>query len=130
MHLTDSNSVSRIQAVDGGFFEKFGSLFREQAEFASAQEQIEKQRVAKAAEQIIPEKTEEDGENETPPTIDSDASSLSSDSENEGEKEATDLIATALNVSNFFNSRKHVIFHTTHLVGSFPCFLCSKSFEN
>lgn len=100
MKLTKNLCVSRIQEVDGGFFEKFGSLFREHAEYASAQEQIEKQRVAKAAEQIIPEKTEDEGEIEALPTVDSDASSLSSDSENEGEKEATDLIATALNALN------------------------------
>lgn len=102
MEVTNVVCVSRIQQVDGGFFEKFGSLFREQAEYANAQEQIEQQRVAKVAEQIIPEKTEDEGEIEAPPTIDSDASSLSSDSENELEKEATDLIATALNVSKSF----------------------------
>lgn len=99
MEVSNVVCVSRIQQVDGGFFEKFGSLFREQAEYANAQEQIEQQRVAKVAEQIIPEKTEDEGEIEALPTIDSDASSLSSDSENEVEKEATDLIATALNVS-------------------------------
>lgn len=90
---TDNSCVYRIQEVDGGFFEKFGSLFREQAEYASAQEQIEKQRVAEAAAKFIPEKTENESENETLPTVDSDTASLSSDSENEGEKEATDLIA-------------------------------------
>lgn len=92
----------RIQEVDGGFFEKFGSLFREHAEYVAAQEQIEKEQVAEAAAKISPEKSEEENENEALPTIDSDNASLSSDSENEGEKEVSDLIATALNVSIYF----------------------------
>lgn len=87
--------------MDGGFFEKFGSLFREQAEYAATQEQIEKQRVAEAAAHVIPAKDEEESDdNETVPTVESDAEvSLSSDSEIEGEKEKTELIATAWNVS-------------------------------
>lgn len=91
----------RIQQVDGGFFEKFGSLFREQAEYAATQEQIEKQRVAEAAAQVIPVKDEEETvDNEAVPTVDSDAdTSISSDSEVEGEKEKNELIATAWNVS-------------------------------
>lgn len=96
------SSFCRIQEVDGGFFEKFGSLFREHAEYTAAQEQIEKERVAEAAAEIVPEKVDEESENEPLPTVDSDTASLSSDSENEGEKEGTDLIATALNVSRIF----------------------------
>lgn len=90
---------SRIQEVDGGFFEKFGCLFREQAEYAAVQEQIEKQQVAEAASQLVPEK--EETENEPVPTTDSETSSLSSDLESDGEKEVADLIAVALNVSRF-----------------------------
>lgn len=101
MKLTISRRF-RIQELDGGFFEKFGSLFREQAEYAAAQEQIEKEQVAQAAAEIVPEKSEGDSENEPIPTIDSEKASLSSDSENEGEKEVSDLIATALNVSFYF----------------------------
>lgn len=101
MKIPKNNHNFRIQAVDGGFFEKFGSLFREHAEYVNAQEQIEKQRVAEAAAAIVPEKIEieDENENEPLPTVESETSSLSSDSENEGEKEVTDLIATALNVS-------------------------------
>lgn len=99
--MHDAPVVFRIQEVDGGFFEKFGSLFREHAEYTAAQEQIEQQRVAEAAATIIPEKTDEENENEPLPTIECDTVSLSSESETEGEKEATDLIATALNVSRF-----------------------------
>lgn len=101
MKLTISRHF-RIQELDGGFFEKFGSLFREQAEYAAAQEQIQKEQVAQAAAEIVPEKYEEENEDEPLPTIDSEKSSLSSDSENEGEKEVSDLIATALNVSIYF----------------------------
>lgn len=94
-----ANNAFRIQEIDGGFFERFGSLFREHAEFTAAQEQLEKQKVAEAAAQIVPEKTEEERENEPVPTIDSDTVSVSSDSENEPDKEPTELISTALNVS-------------------------------
>lgn len=102
MKAPNNRFVFRIQEVDGGFFEKFGSLFREHAEFVNAQEQIEKQRVAEAAAEIVPEKNEDENEDQPPPTIESETVSLSSDSENEGEKEVTDLIATALNVSTLY----------------------------
>ncbi|KAJ8953786.1 hypothetical protein NQ314_007216 [Rhamnusium bicolor] len=92
----------KIQQVDGGFFEKFGSLFREHAELVESEEQIEKQRVAEAAAQVIPDKAEgEESDNEALPTVESDGDgSLSSDSEIEGDKDKTELIATAWNIPN------------------------------
>ncbi|KAJ8933943.1 hypothetical protein NQ318_008697 [Aromia moschata] len=98
-HGTEDFTYIKIQQVDGGFFEKFGSLFREQAEFAANQEQIEKERVAKAAAQVIPEKNEEESDTEAAPVVESDnEGSVSSDSEIEGDKDKGDLIATAWNL--------------------------------
>lgn len=109
---THTDHEMRIQQVDGGFFEKFGSLFREQAEFAATQEQIEKQRVAEAAAQVIPSKDEEESDNEAVPTVESDADvSLSSDSEIEGEKEKTELIATAWNIDELYTEILYQILH-------------------
>lgn len=123
---------SRIQQVDGGFFEKFGSLFREQAEYAENQEQLEKQRVAAAAAAARPEKIEEAAEenNEVAlPTVESDEASLSSsDSEVEAEAEPADLIATALNVSiclifMFINCWKIVTVIKEEYLENFVCIL-------
>ncbi|XP_072393128.1 protein unc-13 homolog 4B isoform X4 [Diabrotica undecimpunctata] len=106
----------RIQQVDGGFFEKFGSLFREQAEFVVAQEQIEKQKVAEAAAEISPDKLGEESDSDQPlPTVESDEVSVAStDSENETEKDQTDLIATALNIDELY---REVLFEILHNVG-------------
>lgn len=88
--------------MDGGFFERFGSLLREQAEFVEAQEQIEKKQVAEAAAEVAPEKINEDSDNEQPlPTTEEsdEVSVTSSDSETDVEKDQSELIATAWNVS-------------------------------
>lgn len=116
-NLIDSNNFRRfrIQQVDGGFFEKFGSLFREQAEYTATQEKIEKQRVAEAAAQVI--SANEENEDAVPtPESDGDASlssepEVSSDSEVEGEKEKNELIATAWNVSTCVFYRVKCIFY-------------------
>ncbi|KAJ8919011.1 hypothetical protein NQ315_016916 [Exocentrus adspersus] len=124
----------RIQQVDGGFFEKFGSLFREHAEYAATQEQIEKQRVAEAAAQVIPKDEESDNEAEAAPTGEGDADvSLSSDSEIEGEKEQTELIATAFNMEAWLKKQliyrnidelyTEILYEILHNVG------CDMSYE-
>ncbi|XP_074030466.1 C2 and C2B_Munc13-like domain-containing protein staccato isoform X3 [Leptinotarsa decemlineata] len=106
----------RLQQVDGGFFEKFGSLFREQAEFTAAQEQVEKQQVAAAAAEIVPEKIDDDSDTEQPlPTIESgDEASISSDSEVEAEKDKTELISTAWNIDELYCE---VLYEILHNVG-------------
>ncbi|KAH1020693.1 hypothetical protein HUJ04_010308 [Dendroctonus ponderosae] len=88
--------IARIAQVDNGFFEKFGSLFREQAEMAQTREQVEKEQVAEAAAQLVP-KEDDDEEPETPPaSVDSETSSSHSQiDENEFEN---DFIATAFNM--------------------------------
>lgn len=85
----------RIQEIDGGFFEKFGSLFRENAELAISREKEEKEDVAIAAaacseeSDVVPPETE----------IEADRISSSSDSETNDQKDTTEIISTALNVS-------------------------------
>nr|CAH7764435.1 unnamed protein product [Callosobruchus chinensis] len=83
--------------VDGGFFEKFGSLFREQAEFAQTQDQIERERVALAAAEAAPKKEEEETcaapetEKKTEDGAEGDETSLaSSDSDSEVAAEKDD----------------------------------------
>ncbi|KAG5895640.1 hypothetical protein JTB14_008649 [Gonioctena quinquepunctata] len=86
-HGVEEFTYIKIQQVDGGFFEKFGSLFREQAEFTAAQEQIEKEEIAANAAQVIPEKSDDDSDTEQPlPTTESDEVSISSIPEIEAEK--------------------------------------------
>lgn len=93
----------RIQQVDGGFFEKFGSLFREQAEFAATQEQIEKQRVIEEAAKLSPSDLANHEVNPEEPVNDNESfvdgeGATSSDSEVEEQKDKNDFIAAALNV--------------------------------
>ncbi|XP_048522874.1 protein unc-13 homolog 4B isoform X8 [Dendroctonus ponderosae] len=90
----------RIAQVDNGFFEKFGSLFREQAEMAQTREQVEKEQVAEAAAQLVP-KEDDDEEPETPPaSVDSETSS--SDSQIDENEFENDFIATAFNPAAYW----------------------------
>ncbi|XP_049820275.1 protein unc-13 homolog 4B isoform X3 [Aethina tumida] len=113
-----------IQQVDGGFFEKFGSLFREQAEQVETQELIEKQKVAQQAAEILPsKKVQEDEEEEPLPTVsDSDSESegsLGSDSEVVA-KDKDDFFSTALNIEELY---VEVLYQIRHYVG------CDVSYE-
>nr|CAI5860663.1 unnamed protein product [Callosobruchus analis] len=112
-HGIEEYTYIKLQQVDGGFFEKFGSLFREQAEFAQTQDQIERERVALAAAEAAPKKEEEetcaapDTEKKTEDGVEADETSLaSSDSDSElvAEKDdAAELIAAAFNTCQFFS---------------------------
>ncbi|VEN33614.1 unnamed protein product [Callosobruchus maculatus] len=120
----------RLQQVDGGFFEKFGSLFREQAEFAQTQDQIERERVALAAAEAAPKKEEEETcaapetEKKTEDGVEGDETSLASsdsDSEVAPEKDdAAELIAAAFNIDELYCE---ILFEILHNVG------CDISYE-
>ncbi|XP_066150952.1 protein unc-13 homolog 4B isoform X3 [Euwallacea fornicatus] len=100
----------RIQQVDNGFFERFGSLFREQAEMAQTREQAEKKQVAEAAAQIAPKDDEEEEDSEEKPaSAESEAST--SDSENEKEDLETEFIAAAFNIDELYTEILYVILH-------------------
>ncbi|KAJ8979445.1 hypothetical protein NQ317_006759 [Molorchus minor] len=105
--------LRKIQQVDGGFFEKFGSLFREHAELAATEEELEKVRVAEAAAQVVPDKNGEESDNEVPPTMESDAES-SSDSEIEGEKDNAEILAAAFNIDELY---AEILYEILHNVG-------------
>ncbi|XP_048522853.1 protein unc-13 homolog 4B isoform X3 [Dendroctonus ponderosae] len=99
----------RIAQVDNGFFEKFGSLFREQAEMAQTREQVEKEQVAEAAAQLVP-KEDDDEEPETPPaSVDSETSS--SDSQIDENEFENDFIATAFNIDELYTEILYIILH-------------------
>ncbi|VEN33617.1 unnamed protein product [Callosobruchus maculatus] len=121
-------AIGKLQQVDGGFFEKFGSLFREQAEFAQTQDQIERERVALAAAEAAPKKEEEETcaapetEKKTEDGVEGDETSLASsdsDSEVAPEKDdAAELIAAAFNVGcdkcHIINNKYLIIIETEH----------------
>ncbi|CAH1131281.1 unnamed protein product [Ceutorhynchus assimilis] len=103
---------ARIQQVDNGFFEKFGSLFREQAEMAQAREQEEQQHVAELAAQIAPKDEEEkEEEPETPPLVTADSEASSSDSESEKDDFQADFLAAAFNIDELYTEMLYVILH-------------------
>ncbi|XP_050297020.1 protein unc-13 homolog 4B isoform X2 [Anthonomus grandis grandis] len=104
----------RIQEVDNGFFEKFGSLFRDTAEMAQNREQVEKEQVAEAAAQIAPKEEDEEEEPETPPQSASESEATSSDygSSSELDKEYdADFIAAAFNIDELYSEILYVILH-------------------
>lgn len=94
----------RIQQIDGGFFEKFGSLLREHSVLAAEKDHLEREQLAADAAEItkIQEETEERDAvnitNEAVQTQDSEEGTSSSDSEPE-EPEITDYVAVGWNVS-------------------------------
>ncbi|XP_030758919.1 protein unc-13 homolog 4B isoform X2 [Sitophilus oryzae] len=111
-----SRSDERIQQVDGGFFEKFGSLFREHAEMAKTKEQEEKREVAEKAAEITPkEGDEEDNDETTLPVIAEseaeDSAASASDSDSETEKDKGDLIAAAFNIDELYTEILYIIIH-------------------
>lgn len=86
--------------MDNGFFEKFGSLFREQSEYVAAQEREEQEKVKEQAARIIADDAEEPHE-EPKAIAESSAdeeSSSTSDSEIE-EPDKDDIVGVGLNVS-------------------------------
>lgn len=84
--------------MDNGFFEKFGSLFREHSEFVAAQEQKEKEKVKEQAAQVISD--EADGSQEDLKHVNEDEESPStSDSEIEEPDKSELVIGVGLNVS-------------------------------
>lgn len=94
--------VFRIQQVDGGFFERFGSLLREQSHRAIEEEEQEKIKVAEAASQVIPRLTEEENEEDKEEGVsgedDSEETSTASDSELD-QSESSEYCAVGWNVS-------------------------------
>ncbi|XP_063906975.1 protein unc-13 homolog 4B isoform X3 [Zophobas morio] len=103
----------RIQQVDGGFFEKFGNLFREHAELVENQETEEKEKVAKIAEMVrSDEPIDDDSEVLALSDSDTEAKSLASDSEEE--KDKTELISAAFNIEELYGE---VLFEILHNVG-------------
>ncbi|XP_018323999.1 protein unc-13 homolog 4B isoform X2 [Agrilus planipennis] len=104
----------RIQQVDGGFFERFGSLLRESAEIAKEQEQKEQIECAEQAAKVITkieEETEEDEEKK-----------VKSDEENEEEEIApsdtednkADYIAVGWNIDDLY---LEILYEILHNVG-------------
>lgn len=88
--------------MDNGFFEKFGSLFREHSEFVAAQEQEEKEKVKEQAARVIAD--EADGSQEDLKRIneDEESASTSSDSEIDEPDKSEFVIGVGLNVSYRF----------------------------
>ncbi|XP_076251022.1 C2 and C2B_Munc13-like domain-containing protein staccato isoform X3 [Rhynchophorus ferrugineus] len=113
------NSIQKksptIQQIDGGFFEKFGSLFREHAEMVEVKEEEEKKQVAEAAAEIAPKEDEGENENESLPTIsESEAEnevSSSSDSDGEPERDKALLIGVAFNIDELYTEILYIILH-------------------
>ncbi|XP_045469629.1 protein unc-13 homolog 4B isoform X2 [Harmonia axyridis] len=99
----------RIQEIDGGFFEKFGSLFRENAELAISREKEEKEDVAKAA--AIANSSEESDVIPPDTEIESDTISTSSDSESNDQKNKTEIISAALNIDELYSEILYEIIH-------------------
>ncbi|CAH0552872.1 unnamed protein product [Brassicogethes aeneus] len=125
VHQEATDHELTIQQVDGGFFEKFGSLFREQVELTETKEKLEKEKCAKLAAEVIPSKLDyEQEENEILPTVESDSenegSMVSSDSDLEENKDKNDLIFTALNIEELY---AEILYEILHNVG------CDVSYE-
>jgi hypothetical protein len=87
----------RIQQVDGGFFEKFGNLFREHAELVENRETEEKEKVAEIAARIRADESIDSEELILAADADAEVKSLASDLEEE--KDKSELISAAFNVS-------------------------------
>lgn len=92
--------------MDGGFFEKFGNLFREHAVTVENREEEEKRKAAEIYLAVVSAEYSAENENQPKEFIadneastdsDNEAKSLASDSEEE--KDKTDLISAAFNVS-------------------------------
>lgn len=91
----------RIQQLDGGFFEKFGSLLREQSYRAEEEEDLEKEKIAATAAEI--KVNEESDEAEAPKTEDDlekteTENDAVRDSDSEQEDTETNYIAVGWNV--------------------------------
>lgn len=92
--------LSRIQELDGGFFEKFGLLFHENSTQAAAIEKQEKDKVAEhAAKLSIPD--DEDKEDEEPAQDSSETSPETPSSSDTEPEDQLQFICAALNVSKF-----------------------------
>ncbi|KAK9880351.1 hypothetical protein WA026_010235 [Henosepilachna vigintioctopunctata] len=102
----------RIQEVDGGFFEKFGSLFREQAELAISQEIEEKEGVVAAAAVATDlEGNESDYAVQPDNEADTDSIAALSDAESNEKQSKTELISTALNIDELYSEILYEILH-------------------
>ncbi|XP_044755920.1 protein unc-13 homolog 4B isoform X3 [Coccinella septempunctata] len=99
----------RIQEIDGGFFEKFGSLFRENAELAISREEEEKEDVANAA--ALATSAEESDVLPADTEIEADRISSSSDSESNETSDKTEIISTALNIDELYSEILYEIIH-------------------
>lgn len=88
----------RIQQVDNGFFEKFGSLFREHSELVAAQEREEKEKVKEQAARVTADVNDGSQEDLKRATEDEE-STTTSDSEIEEPDKTELVIGVGLNVS-------------------------------
>lgn len=88
----------RIQQVDNGFFEKFGSLFREHSESVAAQEREEKEKVKEEAARIRSDGSDESQE-DLKRINEDEESTTTSDSEIE-DNDKSEFLGVGLNVSN------------------------------
>ncbi|KAF2898858.1 hypothetical protein ILUMI_07316 [Ignelater luminosus] len=138
--LDDIAHEKRIQQVDGGFFERFGSMLQEHSELATEQEYQENLRVHEAAAQIIPHLSIGEGESteikidETIPedvlgeqssdtiSIDNELTISSLDSEQgEGEgDDKSDYFAVGMNIEELYSE---ILYEILHNVG------CDVSYE-
>lgn len=119
--LNSQNSVSheksdheiRIQQADGGFFEKFGLLFREQAEMAETREKEERERVAEAAARIAPTTEEEENEEPAPPpsTVESESDESLTLAGSDQERDKAEFLAAAFNIDELYTEILYVILH-------------------
>ncbi|RZC32407.1 unc-13 -like, partial [Asbolus verrucosus] len=103
-----------IQQVDGGFFEKFGNLFREHAEVVKTRDEEEKQEVAEIAARIRNNESIDKDENETAAAVESDMEAKSLASDSEEEKDKTELILVAWNIDELY---AEILFEILHNVG-------------
>lgn len=84
--------------MDNGFFEKFGSLFREHSEFVAAQEREENEKVKEEAARVISD--EANGSQEELKRISEDEEATSTSDSETDEPDASELVTgVGLNVS-------------------------------
>jgi BAI1-associated protein 3 len=102
----------RIQQVDGGFFEKFGNLFREHAELVENRETEENEKVAEIAARIRADESIDSEELILAADADAEVKSLASDLEEE--KDKTELISAAFNIDELY---AEILYEILHNVG-------------
>ena len=79
-----------MQQIDGGFFEKFGSLLREHSDLATEADKLEREKTAAAAAEVIQSIPEDDDEQTEPPTTTESETESTTSSDSDAEEKATE----------------------------------------